>query len=98
MVSEINHRLAAYNHEFGNGIRIEALEYLQAEDEANLKSITDFVGRSSSTMSKHMKSLADYDVVRSETRGRNKFFSLKRPELVEAYLDIRSLLQRDDDT
>ena len=96
-MDEVNHRLASLFNNIGNGVRIEILDYLMDVDEANLKEISTVVDRKNPTMSRHMKILADYDLVRSETRGRKKFFKIKRYELVKACLDIRNLLKRNDD-
>jgi DNA-binding transcriptional ArsR family regulator len=97
MVSELNHRLASLYGAVGNAVRIRALEYLREVDEAYLGEICEELDRSSNSMSGHMTKLADYDLVRSKTRGRKKYFWIKREDLVDALLAIRDYLQRDDD-
>jgi predicted transcriptional regulator len=96
-VKEINHRLGRYNRALGNGIRIEVLEYLQEKKEAYLSEIAEEFERHTSTMSDHLTKMADYDILRGESRGRKRFFWIKRPDLVNAYLAIRDLLGREDD-
>jgi len=97
LVTELNHRTGSLLNVVGNGIRISALEYLCEAEEAYLGELCEELGRSSNSMSRHMTKLADYDLVRSETRGRKKFFRIKRTELVDAILSIREFLQRSED-
>jgi len=97
MVTELNHRLASLYGVVGNAVRITVLEYLRDVDEAYLGEICEELERSANSMSAHMTKLADYDLVRSKTRGRKKFFRIKRGELVDAILAIRDYLHRDDD-
>jgi predicted transcriptional regulator len=96
-VREINHRLGRYNRALGNGLRIEVLEYLQQKEEAYLSELAEEFDRHTSTMSDHLTKMADYDILRGETRGRKRFFWIKRPKLVDAYLSLRELLGRDHD-
>jgi len=97
-VKEINHRLASLFNNLGNGVRIEVLEYLQGEvDEAYVGEIAEHLGRPNNTISGHLKVLKDYDLLRSETRGRHKFYWIKRPELAKACLSIRDHLMRGED-
>ena len=97
MVSELNHRLASYFKVLSNALRIEALVFLREEDEAYLKQIAEEIGRDPGVMSRHMNALADYDLTRAETRGRKKYFTIKREDLVDDLLNIRSHLKRPDD-
>lgn len=96
-MDEINHRLASYFRNLGNAVRISVLEYLQDHEEANLQELSERFDRDDSSMSRHLKTLADYDLVQSETRGREKYFWIKREELVRTFLEIRSLLRRPED-
>ncbi len=96
-VKEINHRLGQYNRVLGNGVRIQVLEYLRENEEAYLTEIAEAFERHTSTMSDHLTKMVDYDILRGESRGRKRFFWIKRQKLVDEYLSLRDLLVREND-
>lgn len=92
-MDEADHRLSHLFNTLGNGIRIQLLQKLQA-GACTVTELANHVDRPMNAVSRHLRILRDNDLVESESRGRNNFYRIKRPELVERCLTIRALLRR----
>jgi len=59
---------------------------LLAKGEFTVDELMEFLGMAQSTTSHHLKVLKDANLIRGEKRGRNIYYSLIKPEEVEAEL------------
>ncbi len=95
-MDEILHRLSEMFQALGNGVRLQILLRLQ-EGKANVTLLANYVNRSVKTVSHHMRVLRDNDLVESHTKGRKRFYWLKRPKLVRAVFALKEFLERFED-
>lgn len=65
-----------------------------AEGEARVVDLTRVLGLAQSTVSKHLTCLRDCRLVDFRTEGRQSFYSLSRPELIDLLRSAESLLAR----
>jgi DNA-binding transcriptional ArsR family regulator len=63
-----------------------------AEGEARVVDLTRGLGLAQSTVSKHLACLRDCRLVESRAEGRQSFYSLARPELIDLLRSAESLL------
>ena len=94
-MEEVLHRLSTLFQALANGIRLLILTELQ-EGPETVSDLADRVNRPHNAVSRHLRILRDNDLVESESEGRNRVYDIKRPELVEACLTLRSYLERSD--
>ena len=88
------HRLSNFFDTIGNAVRLQILLYLK-KSPLCVSDIADRLDRKRFTISRHLKILRDNGLVKSETKGKFRYYSLKRPDLVEETLKIYELLTRE---
>jgi len=79
----------------GNCYRIDIIRHLMANEELNVKGVTECMGFlcDQSIVSKHLKILKDAAIVKSRNKGTNVFYSINRDsteikhDLFSVYLD-----------
>lgn len=94
-MEEIDHRLSELFKVLGNGKRLQAMLLLRRTPRS-VGELADELDRSVSATSQHLRQLRDQDLVMGESRGNRRIYRLKRPELLEACLALRTHLSRDD--
>ena len=92
-IDEFVHRLSNFFDTVGNAVRLQILLYLK-ESPLCVSTIAEKLARKRFTISRHLKILRDNGLVKSETRGKYRYYSLKRPELIDEILKIYELLTR----
>lgn len=73
---------AALFHSLSDETRLRIVQYLAA-GEARVVDLTEQLGLAQSTVSKHLACLRDCGLVASRAEGRQAFYSLSRPELMD---------------
>lgn len=94
-MDEVLHRLSTLFQALGNGVRLKLLETLRG-DAKSVSELGNVVDRPVNAVSRHLRILRDNNLVESETQGKNRIYSLKRPTLVQACLGIKTFLKRSD--
>lgn len=94
-IDEFVHRLSNFFDTIGNAVRLQILLYLRKSPMC-VSVIAEKLNRKRFTISRHLKILRDNGLVKSETRGKYRYYSLKRPDLIEETLEIYTLLTRAD--
>ncbi|MFB6356767.1 MAG: ArsR/SmtB family transcription factor [bacterium] len=95
-MDESVHRLAELFDVLGNGNRLEILFALENEEQ-NVNELAENLDKTQSSVSNHLKVLRYEDLVESETRGRKRFYRVKRPELLELCEEFKQHQQREED-
>lgn len=95
-IDEVVHRQSELFDVLGNGCRLEILYHLDDERD-NVSSIADALNRDQGNVSHHLRILRYGDVLASKTEGRERYYWIKRPEILELCEDFLDLLKRDDD-
>ncbi len=96
-VDERVFRLSKLFDALSNTVRLQILLELQ-DGELCVKETAERLGRNPDAISRYLKTLRDNDLVSSITRGNYRFYSLKRPDLLEEILKLYSLLCREEHT
>src|SRR4051812_48943820 len=73
---------AALFHSLADETRLEIVQRL-ARGEARVVDLTDQLGLAQSTVSKHLACLRDCGLVDYRAEGRQSFYALTRPELID---------------
>jgi ArsR family transcriptional regulator, cadmium/lead-responsive transcriptional repressor len=68
-----------------------------AEREARVVDLTRSLGLAQSTVSKHLACLRDCQLIDYRTEGRQSFYSLTRPELIDLLRSAETLLAKTGD-
>jgi len=79
-------------HSLADPTRLEIVRRLTG-GEARVRDLTDALGLAQSTVSKHVACLRDCGLVDGRTVGRQVFYSLARPELVDVLEAAERLLE-----
>jgi DNA-binding transcriptional ArsR family regulator len=74
-----------------------AIVWRLAEGEARVVDLTRQLGLAQSTVSKHLACLRDCELVGYRTQGRQSFYSLTRPELIDLLRSAEDLLAETGD-
>jgi DNA-binding transcriptional ArsR family regulator len=78
--------------------RLEVLRVLMLEGTSNIRALAEHLPQDRSVISRHLKSLEDAGIVKSEWRGRERLFSLDGERFVSTLEDIaakaRAQMQR----
>jgi DNA-binding transcriptional ArsR family regulator len=82
---------AALFHSLSDGTRLRIVQRL-ARGEARVVDLTTELGLAQSTVSKHLACLRDCDLVDYRAEGRQSFYSLTRPELMDLLASAEQLL------
>ncbi|TYB45868.1 winged helix-turn-helix transcriptional regulator [Nonomuraea sp. PA05] len=82
---------AALFHSLADGTRLRIVARL-ARGEARVVDLTAELGLAQSTVSKHLACLRDCDLVDYRAEGRQSFYSLTRPELMDLLASAEQLL------
>jgi DNA-binding transcriptional ArsR family regulator len=93
-IDEQEYRLAKFCRALSNAVRLK-LVLLLRDDSSYVSELARELKKSRSTISRHLSKLADHDLVQSKSAGRKNIYRLKRPELIDKFLEIRPLLERD---
>ena len=80
----------------GDPVRLAIVSRL-AQGEARVVDLTRLLGLAQSTVSKHLACLRDCGLVDSRAEGRQSFYSLARPELVDVLRSAELLLAETGD-
>jgi DNA-binding transcriptional ArsR family regulator len=73
--------------------RLAIVRMLAQHGEARVVDLTAALGLAQPTVSKHLACLRDCELVTSRAEGRQSFYSLTRPELVELLASAEALLE-----
>jgi DNA-binding transcriptional ArsR family regulator len=92
-IDERVYRMAKFGGALSNAVRLQLILLLR-DGEENVSALSDTLERDRSTISRHLSILSDNNLVQSKTSGRQNFYSIKKPELIEKFLEIRPLLER----
>ena len=76
-----------------NAVRLQILFEL-LENEMYVKKIADRLERKVENISRQLRILRDNSLLESETRGRYRYYRLRRPTLIKAVQKIYDLLTR----
>ena len=79
-------------HSLSDGTRLAIVRRL-AEGEARVADLVDQLGLAQSTISKHVSCLRDCALVEGRPEGRQVFYSLARPELLDVLSAAEHLLE-----
>ncbi|ADD41428.1 transcriptional regulator, ArsR family [Stackebrandtia nassauensis DSM 44728] len=82
---------AALFHSLSDETRLRIVQYL-ATGEARVVDLTERLGLAQSTVSKHLACLRDCGLVNSRAEGRQSFYSLTRPELMDLLIAAEGVL------
>ncbi|MFG1704271.1 ArsR/SmtB family transcription factor [Nonomuraea sp. M3C6] len=82
---------AALFHSLADETRLRIVQRL-ARGEARVVDLTNELGLAQSTVSKHLACLRDCDLVGYRAEGRQSFYSLTRPELMDLLASAEQLL------
>ena len=82
---------AALFRSLGDPVRLAIVQRL-AQGEARVVDLTGVLGLAQSTVSKHLACLRDCRLVESRAEGRQSFYSLTRPELLDLLRSAEGLL------
>ncbi|WP_431931170.1 ArsR/SmtB family transcription factor [Nonomuraea jabiensis] len=82
---------AALFHSLADETRLRIVQRL-ARGEARVVDLTAELGLAQSTVSKHLACLRDCDLVDYRAEGRQSFYSLTRPELMDLLASAEQLL------
>lgn len=82
---------AALFHSLSDETRLRIVQRL-ARGEARVVDLTGQLGLAQSTVSKHLACLRDCDLVAYRVEGRQSFYSLTRPELMDLLASAEHLL------
>ena len=93
VLDEEDYRLAKFCDALSNGIRLK-LVLLLRNDPNYVSALADELQKDRTTISRHLSILGDHDLVQSQVEGRRNIYSLKRPDLIEQFLELRPLLRR----
>lgn len=93
ILDEKDYRLAKFCDALSNGIRLKLI-FLLREAPKHVSALADELQKDRTTISRHLSILSDHDLVQSQTEGRRNIYSLKRPDLIEKFLELRPLLRR----
>ena len=78
-------------HSLSDGTRLAILQRL-TEGEARVVDLTGFLGAAQSTVSAHLACLRECGLVTGRPQGRQMFYSLTRPELMDLLASAETLL------
>lgn len=95
-MDEAEHRLTDIFSALSNPIRYRILQLLR-EKPRTVTTLQDILERPQNLVSNHLRVLRDHELVQSRSEGSHRIYSLKRPGLVQACLDLRSFVERDPD-
>ncbi|MFB6344474.1 MAG: ArsR/SmtB family transcription factor [bacterium] len=93
-LNEINYRLSDILEALGNAIRLKIVILLE-ESSRSVSSCAEELDKPIQTVSRHLKKLRDKNLLEAESKGPRRIYKLKRPELIRAILDLRSLISRE---
>jgi ArsR family transcriptional regulator, cadmium/lead-responsive transcriptional repressor len=82
---------AALFRSLGDAVRLTIIMRL-SRDEARVVDLTEELGLAQSTVSKHLACLRDCGLVSSRAEGRQSFYFLSRPELVDLLRSAEEVL------
>ena len=82
---------AALFHSLSDPTRLAIVQHL-AQGEARVVDLTERLGLAQSTVSAHLACLRDCDLVVGRPEGRQMFYSLTRPELLDLLAAAETLL------
>jgi len=82
---------AALFRSLGDPVRLAIVQRL-AQGEARVVDLTGALGLAQSTVSKHLACLRDCRLVESRAEGRQSFYALARPELLDLLRSAEGLL------
>jgi ArsR family transcriptional regulator len=82
---------AALFHSLSDATRLAIVQHL-AQGEARVVDLTERLGLAQSTVSAHLACLRDCDLVVGRPEGRQMFYSLTRPELLDLLGAAETLL------
>jgi DNA-binding transcriptional ArsR family regulator len=83
---------SALFHSLADPVRLVILQRL-AEGEARVVDLTDEIGLAQSTVSKHLACLRDCRLVDYRAEGRQSFYSITRPELLDLLRAAEDVLE-----
>lgn len=96
-IDEVIHRQSEYFEALSNAIRLKILFYLDKVEKDNVSNIANEINYSQNKVSHHLRIMKLTDLIAARTKGRRRFYWVKRPEVVELCKKFRDLLQRDED-
>jgi DNA-binding transcriptional ArsR family regulator len=82
---------AALFRSLGDAVRLAIVQRL-AQGEMRVVDLTDVLGLAQSTVSKHVACLRDCGLVTYRAEGRQSFYALSRPELLDLLRSAEGLL------
>lgn len=92
-IDEEDYRMAQFCDALSNAVRLKIVLILN-KDSKNVSSLASELDRDRTTISRHLGILDNNDLVESTTEGRKNIYSLKRPDLIDKFLELRPLLRR----
>ncbi len=94
-MDEKDYRLVKIFDVLGNGVRLQIVKLL-LEDVLTVGELAGKLDRSVSSVSHHLRTLRDVNLVQGTTVGQSVEYEAKRPELIESLLDHRNDVRRDE--
>lgn len=94
-MDEIDYRLSEIFKVLGNGLRLWIVKLL-SEESRSVTELSNEMDRPMETVSGHLKKLRDQELIQAESEGRRRSYELKRPDLIEHCLELRSFISRED--
>lgn len=94
-MDEIDYRLSEVLEALGNAIRLK-LVILLNEESRSVSECAEELDKPMQTVSRHLKKLRDKDLLQAESDKNRRIYELKRENLIQEILDLRSLLSRDN--
>ncbi|MFB6347629.1 MAG: ArsR/SmtB family transcription factor [bacterium] len=96
-IDEITHRLSDVYDVLGNAVRLELLFELDGQRK-NVSALAQALNRSQESISRHLKIMRLEDLLESKTEGRERYYWIKKPEVLEKCKEFAQLLRREDDS
>lgn len=95
LIDEEDYRVVKVLKAFANGVRFEIVRLLDKAPRSVSK-LVDELERGRSSVSHHLRVLRDVDLLRTKTEGRKAVYHPKRQDVIEAVMDLRTLLRREE--
>lgn len=95
-MDEVIYRLSEFCEALSNAVRLEIVMELRDNQRYYVGQMATKIDRSQSATSRQLGNLSKYNLVESETEKNRRYYWLKRPELIEKFLEIKPFLSRED--
>ncbi len=86
-------RMEEFLKALGDRYRLHIINYLR-DSKKNSNEIKEYIKKSQSATSQHLKTLVSADILEYNKEGTKKYYTIKHPELFEVLNGINEILQK----